>query len=347
MKNKKLDNANIKVDYSTSTPLAYAKHKKLNYSKYGYYFIIPFVVAYLIFHLYPTLYTAVIGFTDLKGVGRKSFHFLKQPFANFVKILTMPTFRIAFKNTVIMWVLNFIPQMIMALVLAAWFTNPRVKVPGQGAFKVMFYLPNIITAATVAILFNTLFAYPKSPMNDILVKIGILKEPFYFLVSKTASRGIIIFIQTWMWYGYTMIIIISGILGISPDIFEAAEIDGASGWQTFWRITIPNIKTIMLFTLITSLIGGLNMFDIPWLFNYGGPDNSTKTTNVFIYELAFKGTYQYNRAAAASMIMFVIIVILSSITFYLLRDKDEQALRRMERLERKAAKAAMRNKVEA
>lgn len=323
------------------------KNKKLNYAKYGYYFVIPFVVAYLIFSLYPTLYTAIIGFTDLKGVGRTSFHFLSKPFTNFAKILSMPTFRTAFKNTIIMWGLNFVPQMILALILAAWFTNPRLKVPGQGAFKVMFYLPNIITAATVAILFNALFAYPMSPMNDVLVKIGILKEPFFFLSSKAASKGIIIFIQTWMWYGYTMIIIISGILGISPDIFEAAEIDGASGWQTFWKITIPNIKTIMLFTLITSLIGGLNMFDIPWLFNYGGPDNSTMTTNVFIYQLAFKGTYQYNRAAAASMIMFVIIVILSSIMFYLMRDKDEAALRKLQKQEQKAAKAALKNKVEA
>ena len=118
-------------------------------------------------------------------------------------------------------------------------------------------------------------------------------------------------------------ILISGVLGISLDIFEAAEVDGANGWQTFWYVTIPNIRTILLFTLVTSLIGGLNMFDIPKLFMLGGPDNATTTTSVFIYNLAFSGTYQYNRAAAASMIMFVIIVAVSLIMFYMLRDRDE------------------------
>jgi len=142
-----------------------------------------------------------------------------------------------------------------------------------------------------------------------------------------------------MWYGYTMIILISGVLGISTEIFEAAEVDGANGWQTFWLITIPNIKTILLFTLVTSLIGGLNMFDIPQLFVFGGgPDNATMTTNIFIYNQAFKGSYMYNRASAASMIMFVIIVVLSALLFYLLRDKDEKALERIKKEERKAQK---------
>lgn len=326
---KSTKNPSIKYE---DTELKILKTKKLNYSKYGYIFVIPFVLAYLIFSLYPTLYTAIIGFTNLRGAGRTSFKFLSEPFKNFKDVLTMPTFHTALKNTIVMWILNFIPQMILALVLAAWFTNKRVKIPGQGAFKVIFYMPNIITAATVAILFNALFGYPMGPINDLLTKLNFVDLPINFLVSKNISRGIIIFIQTWMWYGYTMIIIISGILGISPDIFEAAEIDGASGWQTFWKITLPCIRTIMIFTLITSLIGGLNMFDIPKLFNQGGPDNSTITTNVLIHDLAFSGTYQYNRAAAMSMIMFIIIVIISSITFFILRDKDEVALKKEKKL---------------
>jgi multiple sugar transport system permease protein len=212
--------------------------------------------------------------------------------------------------------------MALALLLAAWFTDRRTKVPGKGLFKVVFYMPNIITAATVAILFNALFGHPMGPVNDLLVRFGILKEPFNFLIKKGAAKGIVIFIQTWMWYGYTMIVLISGILGISPDIFEAAEVDGASKVQIFFQITLPNIKTILLFTLVTSLIGGLNMFDIPKLFNLGGPDNATTTTSVFIYNQAFSGSFMYNRAAAASMIMFIIIMICSAILFYLLREKD-------------------------
>ena len=317
------------------------KQKVVSYSKFGYLFSLPFVIAYAIFSLYPTLYTAVIGFTDLKGVGKTAFRFLTEdPFQNFRAILTSPTFQTAFKNTVVIWVLNFIPQILLALLLTAWFTDRRFKIPGTGIFKVLFYMPNIITAATVAILFNALFGYPMGPVNDILTRLGILQAPFNFLVKKNIARGIVIFIQTWQWYGYTLIVLISGVLGISPEIFESAEIDGANGWQTFWQITIPNIRTILLFTLVTSLIGGLNMFDIPQMFLMGGPDNATMTTSVFIYKQAFSGGYMYNRAAAASMIMFIIIVIVSMIMFWFFRDRDEQKLKKMQKQVRKEQKRA-------
>lgn len=293
--------------------------------------------------LYPTVYTALIGFTDLKGIGKTAFHFLADdPFKNYKQILTSPTFQLALKNTVVMWICNFIPQLALALLLSAWFTDRRFKVPGVGTFKVLFYLPNIITAATIAILFNALFGFPMGPVNDLLTRFGILAEPFNFLVKKNVARAVVIFIQTWMWYGYTMIILISGVLGISPEIFDAAEVDGANGWQTFWLITIPNIRTILLFTLVTSLVGGLNMFDIPKLFLQGGPDNATMTVSVFIYNQAFSGTYMYNRASATSMIMFILIVILSAIMFWVLRDKDEEKLRKLVKRQERAEAAALR-----
>ena len=318
------------------------KKGKISYAKYGYIFSIPFIVAYLIFSLYPTLYTAVIGFTDLKGVSKTSWNFLDDIFGNYKEVFNMPLFKLALKNTVKLWVCNFVPQLTLALLLSAWFTNHRTKVPGEGIFKVLFYMPNIITSATVAILFGALFGYPMGPVNDLLKRFFDM-DAFYFMNSKTAARGIIIFIQTWMWYGYTMIIIISGVLGISPDIFEAADIDGANGWQVFWKITIPNIKTILLFTLVTSLIGGLNMFDIPYLLvSESGPDNATLTTNVLIYMQAFKGGYMYNRASAMSMIMFVIIVACSAILFFIMRDKEEAALRKMQKAELKARKQALK-----
>ena len=298
--------------------------KKVRYAKYGYIFCIPFTVAFLIFSLYPIIYTAVIGFTDLKGLGMTEIHFLEDPLRNFKTVLSNPSFREAFKNTVVIWITNFIPQIGLALLLTAWFTDRRCKIKGQGIFKVLFYMPNIITAATVALLFNQMFQYPMSPMNDLFMSLGLIDEPFQFLIHGEIAQGIVAFIQFWMWYGYTMIILISGVLGISPEIFEAAEVDGANKIQTFFLVTIPNIKTILLFTLITSLIGGLNMFDIPQTFLLGGPDNATLTTSVFIYNQAFKGSYMYNRAAAASLIMFIIICVLSAITFFIMRDKDDE-----------------------
>ncbi|MFU0828456.1 MAG: ABC transmembrane type-1 domain-containing protein [Lachnoclostridium sp.] len=316
------------------------RRKSVSYAKYGYIFSIPFVIAFLIFSLYPIIFTAVLGFTDFKGLGKTEFHFLSNPFQNFEQVLKNPSFRESLGNTVIIWVINFIPQILLALLLTAWFTNHRRKIKAQGLFKVLFYMPNIITAATIAILFNSLFGYPMGPVNDLFKIFGISDEPINFLISRWTARGIVSFIQFWMWYGYTMIVLIAGVLGLNPELFEASEIDGASSAQTFFYVTLPNLRTIMLFTLITSLIGGLQMFDIPRLFLNGGPDNATLTTSLFIYNQAFSGSYLYNRASAASMIMFVIICILSAIVFYIMRDKDAVQQKKDERNLRKKLKEA-------
>ena len=316
------------------------KHSEVRYSKYGYIFSLPFIIAYLIFQLYPIIYTVVIGFTNMQGVITPEVHILDDPFANFKQVLTSPSFQQALRNTFTIWLVNFIPQLLLALLLTAWFTDRRWKIKGQGIYKVLIYMPNIITAATIAILFKALFDYPTSPAQDILMSLGIIDKAINFPISKNFCRGIVAFIQFWMWYGYTMLILISGVLGIDPEIFDAAEVDGASKMQVFFQITLPNIKTILLFTLVTSLIGGLNMFDIPKLFMLGGPDSATTTTSVYIYNQAFSGSYMYNRAAAASMIMFVIIMFFSSILFYLLREKDADGYGTSSKKIKKAAKLA-------
>ncbi len=314
------------------------KLKGVSYAKWGYIFSIPFIVIFLIFSLYPTIYTTILGFTDCVGLNNTTWKFLDEPFKNFDTILHNKSFITSLKNTVLIWVLNFTPQITMALLLSAIFTSHRNEIMGKGFFKVVFYMPNIITAASVAILFNALFAYPVGPINDILVSTGLRDEGYNFLVYKTPSQLIIAFIQFLTWYGNTMIVLISGILGISPDIYEAAEIDGSNGWQTFWKITVPNLKTVLLYTLITSLVGGLNMYDIPKLFNQGGPDNATLTTSVFIYNQAFSGKYLYNRAAAASMILFVIIAALSAVLFWIMRDRDEAKIEKEKKIARREAK---------
>jgi len=322
------------------------RHKGVSYAKYGYLFSLPFIIAFLLFMLYPTLFTAVIGFTDFKGVATTTFKFLEHPFDNFVSIFKNQTFRDSLVNTIVIWVLNFIPQISLALLLTAWFTNRSRKIHGQGMFKVLFYLPNIITAATVAILYAAIFGYPVGPVNDILQSLHLTTKPFDFSTSKWAAKLVVAFIQFWQWYGYTTIVLISGVLGINPELFEAAEIDGASPSQTFFKVTLPCMRTVLVFTLITSLVGGLNMFDIPKLYIWnGGPANATMTTSVFIYAKAFSGTYLYNQAAAASMIMFVIIAALSGVTFYLMRDRSEarakKAMKRIDAAVKRSKEAAV------
>ena len=215
------------------------RKNNISYAKYGYLFSIPFVLAFLIFNLYPTIYTVVIGFTDLRGLGRTTFKFLEDPFQNYKSILNNATFLRSLQTTFIIWIFNFIPQVLLALLLTAWFTNRRLKVKAQGLFKVLIYMPNIITAATIAILFNSLTGYPKGPINDLLMKVGILDAPSNFHVQSGTARGVVSFIQFWMWYGHSMIILIAGVLGINPTLFEAAEVDGATPAQIFFRITLP------------------------------------------------------------------------------------------------------------
>ena len=316
-------------------------NKSFSYAKYGYLFSIPFVVVYAIFSLYPTLNTAILGFTDSKGMtGLTQWNFLPKEkiFNNFIQLFKNPMFMMSFKNTLILWVVNFIPQICLALLLTAWFTSRRNELRAQGLFKVVFYMPNIITAASIAILYNKLFAYPIGPVNSLLQSLHIIDEPINFINKVGPTRGIISFIQFWMWYGYTMIILISGVLGINPDLYEAAELDGASNSQMFWKITIPNLKTILLYTMITSMIGGLNMYDIPQLFNKGNPANSTLTTNMYIYNQAFSGSYMYARAAAASMVMFIIIAIASVLVFLAFNDDEGKAKREAKRAARLARK---------
>ena len=326
------------------------KRKRVSYAKYGYLFSLPFVVTFLVCTLYPIIYTAIIGFTNLKGstmafADAKFLPSLGQGlWDNFVDTLKAPTFHTALLNTVKMWIINFIPQITLALILAAWFTNNQKKIKAQGFFKVVFYLPNIITAATIGILFANLFAYPKGPINDILLQLGFIDNPYDFSRSATASQLNVSFMQFWTWYGNTMIVLIAGILGINPEMYEAAEIDGANGNQQFFYITIPNLKTMLLYTLVTSLIGGMQMFDIPRVFQNGLPQNATLTATLYIYTQAFSGTYQYNKAAAASLVVFVIISIFSALLFVVLKDKDEAKLHKIikqqEREYRKKVKLA-------
>lgn len=325
------------------------RNKKLvDYAKYGYLFSLPFILTFCIFTLYPVIYTFVIGFTDLKGAGNTEIHVLPfispkdgSPFYifnNFKDVLTSKTFHKAFSNTWIIWFLNFFPQMGFALLFTAWFTDRRSKVKGTGLFKVLFYMPNIITAATMAILFQKLFGFPVGAVNQLFNA----AKPYNFLINNWPVKFIIAFVQFFQWYGHTMVNLIAGVIGISPEIFEAAEIDGANRVQTFFKVTIPCIRQIMLFVLVTSLIGGLNMFDIPQLLV--GPKNANGaalTTNMYIRNQAFDGSYLYNRAAAASVILFIIIVILSAIVFFLLRDKDEAKLKKLKKAELKAARKGM------
>ena len=328
------------------------KRKTVEYSRYGYFFIAPFFIVFAIFQLWPLIYTMGLAFCE--NYTDTMFNVEVGPtfngLANFGTIFVGKdgalfdtyTFR-ALWNTIIMWLMNFLPQILLALLLAVWFTDTRVKLKAQGAYKILTFMPNIITAATISVLFYKLFDFPNGPINQFLVNSGIWSEPFRFLDTKWSTRSIISFINFWMWYGNTMIVLTAGVLGISPSLFEAARVDGASSWQIFKSVTLPLLRPIMLFTLVNSAIGGLQMYDIPKLLTtsgYGDPDYTTRTITMYIRELAFTGSRQMGKASAASLVLFVVTLFLSLIHFYIMRDKD--AIK-----EKKAIKAAQKARKEA
>ncbi len=310
------------------------KRKTVEYSRYGYYFIAPFFIVFAIFQLWPLIYT--IGLAFCENYTDTMFNVEVGPVFNGIEnfktvfigkdgtLFNTYTFQ-ALWNTIIMWLMNFIPQMLLALVLAVWFTDTRVKMKAQGAYKIMTFMPNIITAATISVLFYSLFNYPNGPVNQFLMESGLLSQPYRFLQQKWATRGIVSFINFWMWYGNTMVVLTAGVLGISPSLFEAARVDGASSFQIFKKITLPLLRPILLFTLVNSAIGGLQMYDIPKLLTtsgYGDPDYTTRTITMYMRELAFTGAKQMGKASATSVVLFVVTLFFSLILFYIMRDKD-------------------------
>ena len=326
--------------------------KSISYAKYGYMFIAPFFIVYCIFQLWPLINTFRLSFYG-NGKTLETFVGLK----NFQNILfgsetSIPAQAIHeeffnyFQNTIIIWLGNFVPQIILSLLLAVWFTDAKLKIPGKGFFKVIMYMPNIITAASVSALFLVLFGDGKyGAINSLLLSKEMIVEPIRFITDKTNSRILVMFIQTWMWFGSTMIMLMSGIMGINPSLFEAANIDGANSFQIFRKVTLPLLRPIMVYTLITSMIGGLQMFDIPYLLHTGNTlVPHIQTAAVFVYEKFHKTPYSpsYGYSAAASVILFFITGILGIFVFYFNRDKDEAE--RKKKLKKLKKQAKMRNK---
>ena len=318
--------------------------RRLSYAKYGYMFILPFFLVYFVFSLYPLLYTFYISTfrATCTAVDAEMYYV---GFENFKDLLFVDSpvrvqFFQAIGNTLILWICNFIPQIALSLLLAVWFTDNRLHVPGKGFFKVVMYMPNIITAASVATLFLSLFGETQyNPVNQILLSWGWIQEPITFLQTYQIKRGLVSFILAWMWFGNTMVMLMASIMGINPSLFEAAQIDGANSGQVFAHITVPSIRPMLVYVFITSMIGGLQMFDVPYLFNVGTDvDKYTRTIAIYIFERYSGATRDYGRSAAASIILFIITGILGAIVFYINSDKDEIAEKKRRRKEAKRLK---------
>ena len=147
----------------------------------------------------------------------------------------------------------------------------RLKIRGQQFFKVVIYLPNLIMASAFAMLFFTLFS-DSGPINSLLMQIGFIDTPYKFLSNVGSTRGLVAFMNCLMWFGNTTILLMAGMMGIDTSLFEAAEVDGATSMQVFFKITLPLLRPILVYVLITSLIGGLQLFDVPQILTNGTGD---------------------------------------------------------------------------
>ena len=311
--------------------------KSVSYAKWGYIFILPFFLSYAIFSLIPLADTIRNSFYEYYAFGLKTVGPNWTGLSNYISLLSSDLPKYAW-NTFVMWVLGFVPQIIISLVLASWFTDARLKIRGKQFFKVVIYLPNLIMASAFAMLFFALFSNA-GPINSILLRMGIVGEAIRFMESTLGARTLVGLMNFLMWFGNTTIMLMAAIMGINPSIFEAAELDGCTHIQKFFRITLPQIKPLLTYTLITSLIGGLQMFDVPQILTggKGAPDRTTMT--LIMYLNKHLQAKNYGIAGALSVFLFIISAILCWFVFKMNTDSDPDGSKSAAKRAKKGGKA--------
>ena len=313
---------------TTKAPKLKTKRSKISYAKWGYIFIAPFFLAYVLFHFAPQLLTIYNSFFENYREG------LTQVGPNFVGLKNYITLFTPDKNgtidilkyagnTIALWVGGAIPQVVISLMLACFFTSYRLKIKGQQFFKTVIYMPNLIMASAFAMLFYMLFSNV-GPINQILTQLGWIDMPIDFFNIRFTVRGLICLMNFLMWFGNTTSLLMAGIMGIDQSLFEAANIDGASSLQVFFKVTLPLLMPILVYTVITALIGGLQMFDVPQVLTNGlGTPNRTSTTLVMYLNNYLKTSKNYGMSGAISVVIFVITGLLSLVVFKSLTKQEE------------------------
>ena len=309
----------LNLDISTTEknidvmPIKIKRKKSIkDVNRWGYLFILPFLIIFVIFSIYPIFRTLYLSFTNFNGFGQARFIGI----SNYTRVIGDKLFWSAFGNTVKIWGINIVLQLGLAFLLTILFSDIKYKIKGLGIFRALFYLPNLISVASVAFLFKNLMDWQFGSFNQILVNFGVINNKIDWLGQPGTAVIVVAVVGAWMWFGNSFIVLMAGVQGISKDYFEAATIDGAGRWTIFGKITLPLLKPILLYVAITSLIGGLQIFEIPFLITdgLGKPFGVLNTMVMYLYNTAFK----YNGvgyAAAIAYVMFIIIAICSAFTF--------------------------------
>ncbi|MGP3966100.1 carbohydrate ABC transporter permease [Streptomyces sp. 6N223] len=277
-----------------------------------YAYIAPFFLIFAVFGLFPLLFTFYIALFDWNPIGEHTYI----GFDNFARLYDDPRFWNATRNTISIWFFSTVPQLMLALLLAHLLNHARLRY--AGFFRMTMLVPYITSVAATAIVFAQMFDRDYGLLNWLLGLVGI--GPVNFEQSVAGTHLMIAVMVTWRWFGYTTLLYLASLQSIPRETYEAAAVDGAGGWKQFWHITVPSLRPIIIFTVVTSTIGGLQIFTEPLLVAPGtltcGPERECQTMTLFLYEQGFGG-FEFGYASAVGVTLFVMIVALSLINYLL------------------------------
>jgi lactose/L-arabinose transport system permease protein len=283
----------------------------------AYLFIAPFYIGFLIFGLFPLLFSAYISFHKWSGFDTMQFRGL----ANYSHALQDDRFLLSMGNMVYLWLGHIFIMLSLALLLAVALNSKRLK--GREVYRAIFYLPNVSAIAAMALVFGLIFDTNFGILNMLLGKIGL--PPIPWLSSTSWSKPSIILFNIWNITGWYMIILLAGLQSIDPLLYEAAEVDGANPWHKLRYITIPSLRGVLFFCFIIETIGSFEIFTEPYVLTRGGPQNSSLTPALYLYQSAF----EYNKlgyASALSFVLFAAIVVATVIQTRFWRERGPRGV---------------------
>jgi cellobiose transport system permease protein len=283
-----------------------------------YAYVTPFFAIFALFGAFPLLYTAYVSLTD-RNLLSPTTHFVG--LANYTHLLHDSYYWNAVENTLAIWVLSTVPQLLLALGLAH-LLNTRMRV--RTLFRMGVLLPQVTSLVAVALIFTQLFDYHYGLANYVLNQFGVSNVDWE---AGTFSSWIALSVMVmWRWTGYNALIYLAAMQAVPDELYEAASVDGAKSWKQFIHITIPMLRPTIIFTVVISTIGGLQLFTEPYLFEplkqaaTGGSDRQYQTVAMYLYEKAFGSSeFKFGYASAIAWSLFMMIVAISLINFAIVR----------------------------
>jgi len=293
------------------------KRNKLHSKTLGYVFVIPTMLVILIFIGYPMLRGVNDSFKDIQLTSGREPTYIGLD--NYKSLLTDEVFYIAVKNSFIFVVTSVSFHLILGFALALALDR---SVFGRLFFRTVNLVPWAMSGVAVGLIWMWLYHPQLSPINDVLKNLGIIQEDLLFLSTPKSAMIYVLIAHNWRTFPFAFIVLLSGLQMIAPQLYEAADIDGASGFQKFFRITIPQMMSIILTVVLLDFVWTFVYFDLPWVMTKGGPVNSTHLMTTYVYELAFR-FFNFGKASALSVFILLINLIFSMFYIYFSKKAEE------------------------